>query len=35
VDDFVVGPHDEVGRVLGFDDCPIVGIEKTKAAGVV
>ncbi len=35
VDDFMVGPHDEVGRVLGFDDGPIVVIEKMKAAGIV
>jgi len=35
VDDFVVGPHNEVGRVLGLDDGAVVVVEKTKAAGIV
>ena len=31
----MVGPHNEVGRVLGFDDGAVVVDEKAKAAGVI
>ena len=35
MDDRVVGLHDEIGRMLSFDDGAVVVVEETEAAGIV